>query len=135
VSRQADSLADGHSVRELTVQLGSQLGQLLRDEIALARAEVFARARQATTGGVLISTAALLALTGWLALIAAAIAGIAVALPVWAAALIVGGFLMLIAGALVLGGRRRFRAVSPPTLTMQSLRRDVEEVKGRMGQH
>jgi peptidoglycan/LPS O-acetylase OafA/YrhL len=135
VSRQADSLAEGRSVRELTVQLGSQLFQLLRDELALARAELFARARQATTGGMMAAAAALLGVTSWLAVVTAGIAGIAMVLPVWASALIVGAFLMLAAGLLALRGGRRLRSVPPLTLTADSVRRDAAEVKARTGQH
>jgi hypothetical protein len=134
VGHRADPSADGRFVHDLTAQLGHQLAQLLRDEIALARAELFARARQLAAGGEMIAVAGMLALTGWLALVAAAVAGIAVAVPVWAAALIVGGFLLLIAGVLALLGRRRLRSFTPPALTLQSLRRDVAEVRVRARQ-
>jgi protein-S-isoprenylcysteine O-methyltransferase Ste14 len=133
VTRQADSSADRYSVRQLTAQLGRQLAQLLHDELALARAEAFARARQATTGGVLVTAAALLGMTSWLAVVAAGIAGIATVLPVWASALIVAAFLMLAAAALALWGRRRLRTVPPLTLTAQSVRSDVAEVRARTG--
>jgi hypothetical protein len=130
LSQDADPAARDASVSELTAQLGSQVSQLLRDELALAKAELFARARQAIMGGGLLTTAVLLGLTGWLALVAAGIAGIAVALPVWAAALIGGGALLLVAGVLAAGGARRLsRGVPPLKLTAESIRRDVEEVK------
>lgn len=123
------------SLGELTVQLGNQVSQLVRDELALARAELFERARQAILGGGMLGTAALLGLTGWLALVAAVIAGIAVALPVWAAAAIVGGFLVLVAGGIAARGGRHLSKVTPPTLTAESIRRDVEEVKDRAARH
>jgi hypothetical protein len=120
------------SARELTVRLGEQAGVLLRREIALAKAELFAKARQAAMGGGLLTTAALLGLTGWLALVAAAIAGIATALPVWAAALIVGAALLALAGVLARPGLRHLSAgAQPPRLTAQSLRRDVEVLRKR----
>ncbi len=135
MTRQADPPASDHSVHDLTAQLGSQLAQLLRDEVALARAELFARARQAATGSMLAAAAALFGLTGWLALVAAGTAGIATVLPVWAAVLIVGGFLLLVAGLLALLGRRRIAAAEPLALplTTDSLRRDVAVVKAQMG--
>ena len=71
MSERADSAARDLSAGELTVQLGGQVSQLLRDELALARAELFASARQAILGGGMLGTAALLGLTGWLALVAA----------------------------------------------------------------
>jgi putative superfamily III holin-X len=116
------------------MQLGGQLSQLLRAEVALARAELFARARQAVTGGVLAGAAALLGLTGWLAVVAAGIAGVAQALPVWAAAAIIGGFLLLSALGLAARGIRQLRSVPPLTLTAASLRRDAAAVKARAGQ-
>jgi hypothetical protein len=86
------------SARELTAQLGEQLSRLLKDEIALARAELFASARQAVLGGGLLATAAVLGLGAWGALVAAAIAGIAEGLPVWASALIIAAALAGLAG-------------------------------------
>jgi hypothetical protein len=96
---------------------------------------LFARARQATTGGMMAAAAALLGVTSWLAVVTAGIAGIAMVLPVWASALIVGAFLMLAAGLLALRGGRRLRSVPPLTLTADSVRRDAAEVKARTGQH
>lgn len=135
MSEQAGSAPRDLSAGELTVQLGNQVSQLLRDELALARAELFARARQAVLGGGMLGTGALLGLTGWLALVAAAIAGIAVALPVWAAALIVGGFLMLVAGGVAARGGRRLSRMEPLTMTAESIRQDVQEVKERAARH
>ena len=70
------------SIRELTAQLGEQLPQLMRDQVALARAELFARARQAMVGSELLAISAIVGLGAWLAMVAAAIAGVAEALPI-----------------------------------------------------
>ena len=77
------------SVRELTAQLSEQLPRLVRDEVALAKAELFARGKQAKAGGSMLAAAAVVGLGGWLVMVAAAIAGLARALPVWGSALIV----------------------------------------------
>lgn len=131
MSERADSAARDPSAGELTVQLGGQVSQLLRDELALARAELFASARQVILGGGMLGTAALLGLTGALALVAAAAAGIAVALPVWAALVIIGGFLVLVAGGIAARGGRHFSRITPPKLTADSIRRDMHEVTER----
>jgi hypothetical protein len=121
--------AQNLSARELTGQLGGQVSQLLRDELALARAELFARARQAVMGGGMLAAAALLGLTGWLVLVAAGIAGVALVLPVWAAALICGGILLLAGGLITMRAARRLSGGGPPLrLTADSIRRDVREV-------
>jgi membrane protein implicated in regulation of membrane protease activity len=121
------------SARELTVQLGEQLGRLVKDEVALARAELFASARQSVLGGGLLSAAAMTGLGSWLAMVAAAIAAIAEGLPVWAAALIVAGVLGITAGALALLGARRLRRGTPPLkMTMDSLREELNDLSARV---
>jgi hypothetical protein len=119
-----DSRATAGTI-ELTHQLGEQLSRLVREEIALAKAEMFASGRQAVLGGGLLSGAALAGHTAWLAMAAAAVAGIAVVLPVWAAALIVGGALAVIAGILALLGRGRLRRATPLRMTAESVRKEL----------
>lgn len=131
--------ADGRAVdelttRELTSRLGEQLSALARTELALAKAELFARGRQAVMGGGLFAAAAIAGLGAYLAVIAAAIAGVAVALPVWASALIIGGALAAAAGALAVIGRGRMaRGVPPLQVTAGTVRRDLAELAGRNG--
>lgn len=121
------------SARELTVQLGEQLGRLIKDEVALAKAELFANARQSMLGGELLSAAAIVGLGSWLAMVAAAIAGIAVGLPVWAAALIVGGALGALAGFLaLLGARRLNRGMPPLKLTIDSVRDELTDLAAKV---
>jgi putative superfamily III holin-X len=117
------------SARELTVQLGEQLSRLVSAEIALARAELFASARQMILGGGLLGGAGAVAYSAWLAFAAAAIAGISVVLPVWASALIVGGGLGVLAGLLALLGRGRMRRGTPPLpMTTDSVRTELSEL-------
>jgi hypothetical protein len=117
------------STRELTAQLGEQLSRLLKDEIALARAEFFAGARQAILGGGLMATAAVMGLSAWAALVTAAIAGIAEGLPVWASALIIAAVLGLLAGGLAMGGRARLARGGPPLrMTANSVRKEINDL-------
>ena len=132
MSQQAPSAAREPAAHELAAQFVVQVAGLLGQEIALARAELRAKARQFGTGTALFSVAAVLGLTAWLTVVAGAVAGISVALPVWAAALIVGGALGLLAsGALALGGRRLSRAYPPLPLTTSSIRSDLAEIRER----
>jgi hypothetical protein len=126
--------ADDLSARELTLRLGGQLAALVREELALAKAELFASARQAILGGALLAAAAVLGLTGWLALVTAAIAGVASVLPLWVSALIIGGALVLLAGALAALGRARLARGTPPlSMTAASIRKDIGELTGKDG--
>lgn len=117
------------SLAELAARLTEQVTRLLRAELALARAELLARGRQAVMGGGLFAAAAVFGLTGWLALVAAAVAGIAEALPAWASALIVGAALIAVAAVLALAGRARMRRGLPPlAMTADTVRRDLHEL-------
>jgi hypothetical protein len=117
---------------ELTAQLGDQLSRLLRDEVALAKAEMVASARQAVAGGGMLAAAAVAGLAGVGVMVAAAVAGIALKLPVWAAALIAGGAFLAVAGGLALLAIRRFKAGMPPLkMTADTIRGDVTELATR----
>jgi hypothetical protein len=117
------------SLPELTVHLTEAVKQLVRAELSLARAELFARGRQAVLGGGLFTAAALIALGGWGALVASAVAAIAEALPVWASALIVGTALSAAAAVLALAGRNRVKRGMPPLpVTAGSIRQDLREL-------
>lgn len=125
---------DGHpnpsdmSIRDLTGQLSEQMSRLVRQEMALAKAELFADARQAVIGGGLLSGSAVVGHTAWLAMAVAAGAALALVLPVWAAALIVGGVLAAIAGVLALLGRARLRRAAPLRMTKRSVRQELDEL-------
>lgn len=122
------------SLPQLVSSLSEQVSRLVRAELALAKAELFANGRQAVLGGGLLSAAAVAGFTAWLAMVAAAIAGIAEGLPVWASALIVGGALGAAAGLLALLGRARLaRGMPPLPLTTDTVRRDLHELSGKNG--
>lgn len=122
------------SLHELISSLTEQLSRLVRTELALARAELFASGRQAAVGGGLLTGAAVVGFTAWLAMVAAVIAGIAEGLPVWASALIIGGALGTLAGILALLGRARLaRGMPPLAMTTDTVRRDLHELTSRPG--
>jgi hypothetical protein len=117
------------STAELVQQAGVQISRLVRDEFALARAELMQQGRQAGMGAGLLGGGGLLALYGIGALVLAAIAGLDAAMPAWLAALLVGIAILIIAGLLALAGRRRIRRAVPPAAAVtRSLRKDVAAV-------
>ena len=122
------------SLPELISSLTGQMSRLVRAELALARAELFASGRQAALGGGLLTGAAVVGFTAWLVMVAAAIAGIAEGLPVWASALIIGAALAVLAGVLALIGRARLvRGMRPLPMTTDTVRKDVHELTSRPG--
>jgi len=133
VSQQVQPPPQEMTLRELTVQLSDDLTRLVRNEITLAKAELFASARQAALGGGMLTGAMIAGMTSWLALVAAAIAGIAAGLPVWAAALLVGvAFGVGAAGLTLLGTRRLGRGAPPLQMTIDSVRGGLSELAGKV---
>ncbi|WP_328348557.1 phage holin family protein [Micromonospora sp. NBC_00421] len=118
------------STAELVQRATEQVSRLVRDELALARAELTQKGKHAGIGIGLFGGGGALALYGLGALVAAAILLLALVLPAWAAALIVAVVLFLIAGVLALVGKKQVsQAVPPmPEATVRSVRADVDTV-------
>ena len=119
--------------RELVKQLAEETGNLVRQEIELARTEVATKARQAGVGLGEIGAAGVVGLYAFGALTACVIAALALAVPVWAAALIVASVYGLCAGALAMIGRRQLGRGLPPTpeRTQQTIKEDLEWARTR----
>ncbi len=118
------------STAELVQRAAEQVARLVRDELALARAELTQKGKHAGIGLGLLGGGGALAFFGAGALVTAAILLLALVLPAWAAALIVAAALFLLAGVLALVGKQQVgRAVPPvPAATVRSLRADVDVV-------
>jgi hypothetical protein len=74
------------------------VGEVIRGEVRLAKAEMSEKVSHAGQSGVLFGGAALCGVMGFGALVFAAINGLTVVVPTWAAASIVGVFLLGVAG-------------------------------------
>lgn len=123
-------LADA-STGELVKRLSTQVTDLVRGELELARTELTTKGKRAGAGAGLAGVGGVLALYGGGALVAAAIAALALVLDVWLAALIVGILLLVVAGVLALLGRNQIKKAIPPVpeRAVASVQRDVETVK------
>ncbi|MFD4634433.1 phage holin family protein [Streptomyces sp. NPDC058284] len=122
-----------HSVGELVEQATAQISELVRQEMRLAAQEMAEKGKRAGRGGGLLGAAGAVSYVGLMALSATAAAALSLVLPVWAAALIVTGVLFAVAAVLAVLGRGQLaRAVPPvPQRAMDSVKADVEEIKGR----
>ncbi|PZF93037.1 phage holin family protein [Micromonospora deserti] len=118
------------STAELVQRATEQVSRLVRDELALARAELTQKGKHAGIGIGLFSGGGALALYGLGALVATVILLLDLVLPAWAAALIVAVALFVVAGILALMGKKQVsQAVPPvPAVTARSLRADVDTV-------
>lgn len=119
------------STAELIQRASEQVSRLVRDEIALAKAELAEKGKHAGIGIGLFGTGGVLAMYGVGALIATLIIVFDLFLPLWLAALIITVALFLVAGILALVGKKQVtKAVPPePKAAIESVKADVEEVK------
>jgi uncharacterized membrane protein YqjE len=128
--------SDAHAATtgELVTRLSTQLSDLVRAELQLAKAELAEKGKRAGVGAGLAGAAGVLALYGLGAIIAAVIAALSLFLPVWAAALIVAILIFIVAGVLGLLGKNQIQRATPPVPenTVESVKRDVATVQERI---
>lgn len=119
------------STAQLVERLSTQVSALVRDEIALATAEMKQKGSRIGAGIGISGAGGLAALYGLAAVVAAAVLGLATVLDAWLAALVVGVALLALAGALTAVGIGRVRSGTPPVpeQAVQSSKRDIEMVK------
>jgi uncharacterized membrane protein YqjE len=127
-----EELSD-RSVGDLVQQLSQQTATLVRQEMRLAHTELQEKGKRAGMGAGMFGGAGLVALYGVGALLAGAILAIGTAVDPWVAAVIVGVALLATAGLLALLGKRQVDQATPPKpeQAMESVQRDVDEVKER----
>lgn len=119
------------STAELVQTASEQLSRLVRDEIALAKAELAEKGKHAGIGIGLFGGGGVLVFYGVGAAIATLIIVFDLFLPLWLAALIWTVALFLLAGILGLIGRSQVAKASPPepSAAIESVKADVDEVK------
>lgn len=119
------------SVGQLVERLSAQVSALVRDEMALATAEMKRKGVQAGVGVGIGGAGAVVALLGLGALVAAAVLGLAYVLAAWLAALVIGLALLMLAGVITGLGITQVRHSAPPVpeQAAQSTKRDIDTVK------
>jgi hypothetical protein len=128
----ADHTIGERSAGEIMQDVVRDVGEVVRGEVRLARAEMSEKARQAGKAGGFFGGAAVCGLMAVAAMVAAAIAGLALVMPLWLAALIMGVLLACIAGAMFAGGRAKMKEIQPvPERTVQTIKDDVQWAKHR----
>ncbi|HEY2615786.1 MAG TPA: phage holin family protein [Acetobacteraceae bacterium] len=118
------------SLRELVGGVADDARDLVRGEVALARAEAEQKVNRLTAGVISLFGAMMLAYAGLVIVLIAAAQGLARVLPDWAASLIVGAVVLLI--GTVLAGTAR-KALSPsgmiPERTVRNVEADARVIK------
>jgi hypothetical protein len=122
----------GESVGSLVSEVAGDLSKLMRQELALARAELRVEAVKAAKGGGMAGAAAV---AGWMVLLFASLTivwALDTAMDTAWAALIVTGVWAVIGAGLFLAGRARLRRVNPvPDQTIEELKEDKRWMTGQ----
>jgi len=115
---------------ELLKRLANETGTLVRQEIALARAEMREKAKAGGAGAAMIGGGVVVALMAAGAVTAMLILALATAMPGWLAALIVGVVFALAALLLVRSGTTAVKRAMPPVpeTSMEKAKEDVRWV-------
>jgi len=120
------------SVGELVSQLTTDLGQLTRQELALAKAELQVEAKKAGKGAGMLGGAAL---AGWMVALFVSLTvmwALDEAMDLIWAALIVAVVWAVVAVVLAMSGRKELQEVNPkPDQTVESLKEDAKWLKTR----
>ncbi|HXS43613.1 MAG TPA: phage holin family protein [Solirubrobacteraceae bacterium] len=127
-----DELRD-HSLGDLFGKLSNELSTLIRQELALARAELTEKGREAGKGAGLLGGAGIVGLLAAGALTAAIVAALDLAMATWLAALIVAVVYGAVAAVLALRGKARVKEATPPVpeQTVDTVKEDVAWAKTR----
>jgi hypothetical protein len=123
-------LSPKRSLFKLIGDVPGLIVDLFRHEIENLKQELVDKVKHAGVGVGLLAGAGVVALFLLGTLILAGIYGLGTVLPMWASALIVAGALLLIVLILVLIGMRQLKASGKPIETIDSMKTDVQVIKG-----
>jgi uncharacterized membrane protein YqjE len=122
---------NGTSTSDLVSQAAAQISTLVRDELALAKAELAEKGKKAGIGGGLVGGAAVLAWFGLGLLLTLAVVLLDLAWPLWLAVLVVMVVVFAAAGVAAMIGKQKLTAAAPPVPSdaIAGVEADVRTVK------
>lgn len=121
---------DNRSLGDLFSELIDETRTLIRQEVALAKAEMQQKASQAGKSVAFMAVGGFIAYAGFLAIVAAAIIALAALIPWWLSALIVGIVVAIIGYALLRKGQNDLKELQvKPEQTVETLKENREWLK------
>jgi len=120
----------GYGLGPILGSIASDIMDLVRGEIRLARAELDQKLHRILIAAIFLLGGALLAFAGLVVFLQGIAAALALVLPTWAASLIVGVLIVLIGGIFAWSGlgKLSLKTLTPDRMT-SSLQKDVRVVK------
>jgi hypothetical protein len=119
-----------HSIGEIATGLAGDVQDLVRGELALARAEFDQKLHGLVTAAIAVVGGALVAFAGLVVVLEGGAAVLAQWIPMWAALLIVGGVIVLVGGLISRGALSRFSLqYVKPDRTAANVKQDARMIK------
>jgi uncharacterized membrane protein len=120
------------TVGQLVADATRDISELVRHEVALAKAELADDAKQAGIGAGMFGGAGFLGAVAFVLLCIAGAYGLheGAGWPLWLSYLVVAVLLLVLAGILALIGKKRVSKVTPPERTIATTKQTIAAVKG-----
>jgi len=129
----AVQMRDERSIGELFTELANETGTLIRQEVALAQAEVTAKFTRAGKNAALVAAGGAVGFAAFLTLLAAIVAGLSYFMPVWLSALIVALVVGAVAYYLISTSLEELKRSSlAPNETVITLKEDAQWLKNQV---
>jgi uncharacterized membrane protein YqjE len=131
---QVDGDLRGEAMGQLFKQLSADLSTLVRQELALAQAEMTEKGKRAAVGAGMLGGAGVVGLLLLGSFTACVIAALSEGMHTWLAALIVTVIYAAVAGFLAFTGKNKVAEATPPVpeQTVESVKEDVQWAKTQL---
>jgi hypothetical protein len=127
-------MAEERTIGQLVAQASEDLSELVRYEIALAKAEIKDDVRNGAVAGGMVGGAGFFALLATITLVITAGFGlVAAGLSAWLAFLIVSAALLLLALLMLLVAYLLIKRIKPPERAIRSTKATIAAVRGGLG--
>jgi len=126
-------MKDERSIGELFSELANETGTLIRQEVALAQAEMAAKLTSAGKNAAFVAAGGAVGFAAFLTLLAAVIAGLSYFMPVWLAALFVAAVVGGVAYYMISSSLTELKRNSlAPNETVTTLKEDAQWLKNQV---
>jgi uncharacterized membrane protein YqjE len=117
-------------VGEIVSGLAHDVQDLMRGEMALARAEFDEKLHRLIRAGIWLLGGALVAFAGLVVLLEGGAAALALVIPTWAALVVIGFVILVVGGLFAVSGLRKLSLKQlSPERTMRNLEKDAKTIK------
>ena len=126
-----DSEEHQRTIADVVKDATSNIQDLIRSEVQLARIELKEEFTKVKASGTLFGIGAVLGLFGTGFCLLAIMYALGLVLPAWAAAVIVGGVLLIGAGVTFASARGVLKKLKPPSKTMFTVKEDLKWIQNQ----